>query len=80
MCTEHLAIKLTPSIDEALIKRAHEAARMQGTSVNQMVCDYLQQLTTANELDAVIEELRQTSGKGRRKGWKFNHNVLHERA
>lgn len=72
-------MNLTLSIDEALIRRAREAARLQGKSVNQMVREYLQQLTSASELDAVVEEFRRSSGQGRRSGWSFKRDELHER-
>jgi hypothetical protein len=72
-------MNLTLSIDDKLLEQAREAARAQGKSVNQMVREYLEQISAAGDLESEIEEFRRTSGTGHRKGWKFNRDELHER-
>jgi Family of unknown function (DUF6364) len=72
-------MNLTLSIDDKLLEQAREAARAQGKSVNQMVREYLEQISAAGDLANEIEEFRRTSGTGHRKGWKFNRDELHER-
>ena len=72
-------MNLTLSIDKDLLERARRAARAQGKSVNQLVREYLEQLTSMRDLEAELEEFRATSGTGQRRGWRFNRDELHER-
>ncbi|MFQ5661396.1 MAG: DUF6364 family protein [Gammaproteobacteria bacterium] len=72
-------MNLTLSIDKKLLERARKAAQAQGKSVNQLVREYLEQLSAAENLDKALLDFRQTSGTGHRKGWKFNRDELHER-
>jgi replicative DNA helicase len=74
-------MNLTLSIDERLVKEARRAARAMGKSLNQMVRDYLEQLTARNGPQRDIEEIRKLSseGKGRSRGWRFNRSDLHDR-
>lgn len=72
-------MNLTLSIDKALLERARKAARAQGKSVNQLVREYLEQLSSSGDLEAALEDFRKTSGLGHRKGWRFNRDELHER-
>lgn len=77
--TLSVAMNLTLSIDKELLSRAREAARAQGKSVNQMVREYLEELTTARELEAELAEFHATCRTGDRRGWKFDREELHER-
>jgi len=72
-------VNLTLSIDKKLLERARKAAQAQGKSVNQLVREYLEQLSTAENLDNALEDFRKTSGTGHRKNWRFNRDELHER-
>ena len=72
-------MNLTLSIDEKLLERAREAARAQGKSVNQLVREYLEKLSAAENLENALEEFRRTSGTGHRKSWQFHRDELHER-
>ena len=73
-------MNLTLSIDEKLLERARVAAQAQGKSVNQLVREYLEQLSDAKNLESALEDFRKTSGLGHRKNWRFNRDELHERA
>ena len=57
-------------------------AEANGTSLNQLVRDYLEELTSQSDPEAEIEELRRLSleSHGRSRGWKFNREEIHERA
>lgn len=72
-------MNLTLSVDDTLLERARIAAQAQGKSVNQLVREYLEQLSGQDNVDALLETFRQTSGKGHSKGWQFNRDSLHER-
>ena len=72
-------MNLTLSIDEKLLERARKAARAQGKSVNQLVREYHEQLSAAENLENALEDFRKTSGTGHRRDWRFNRDELHER-
>lgn len=74
-------MNITLSIDEAVVEKARKLAAARGTSVNQMVRDYLESLVRPHRPDAFGKELRRLTaeGKGRSKGWRFNRESLHER-
>jgi replicative DNA helicase len=74
-------MNLTLSIDERLVKEARRAARAMGKSLNQVVRDYLEQLTARNDPQRDIEEIRRLSdeGQGRSRGWRFHRSELHGR-
>ncbi|HEX5718655.1 MAG TPA: MerR family transcriptional regulator [Thermoanaerobaculia bacterium] len=54
-------------------------AESMGTSIDQLVRDYLERLTSQQDLDQEMEELRRLSGLGDSRGWKFNRDEIHER-
>ena len=67
------------TIDEQLVQEAQKVAESLGTSVDQLVRDYLQKLTSEQDVDEEMEELRRLSGQGDSQGWKFNRDEIHER-
>jgi hypothetical protein len=74
-------MNLTLSIDERLVKEARRAARARGKSLNQLIREYLEQLTARDNPRREVEELRRLSaeGRGRSRGWRFNRDEVHER-
>jgi Family of unknown function (DUF6364) len=75
------AMNLTLSIDDRLVQQARKMAEAKGTSLNQLIRDYLEDLTSQSDPEAEIEELRRLSlgSQGRSKGWKFNREEIYER-
>ena len=75
-------MNLTLSIDGRLLEEAREVARSMGTSVNQIVREHLEQLTSRDEAERDVEELRRLSAQaeGRSRGWKFDREEIHERS
>ena len=73
-------MNLTLSIDQELLERARAAARAQGKSVNQLVREYLEELTVIQELDDDLARFRASSRTGHSQGWKFDREELHERS
>ena len=74
-------MNVTLSIDEDLMRRARQRAQALGTSVNQMVREYLEQVAGASDPAADADEFRRLSelSRGNRRGWKFSREELHER-
>ena len=81
MCTYYVYVNVTLSIDEEVIRRARSRAEALGTSVNQLIRDYLEQLagkTDPSQHAAEFERLSRLA-QGNSGGWKFNRDELHER-
>lgn len=72
-------MNLTLSIDEEILKNARAAAQSKGTSVNEMVREYLQQFSTQEDIERSIAQFHKTSGLGDRDSWKFDREELYER-
>ena len=83
------------AIDDHLAQEARKVAESRGMSVEQLVLDFLERLTSEQSLDEEMAELRRLStaaqfkaelqrlsaeGKGHSKGWKFNRDEIHERS
>ena len=74
-------MNLTLSIDDDVIREASRRAEALGTSVNQLVREYLEQLagkSDPNEDAAEFERLSRLA-QGNSRGWKFNREELHRR-
>ena len=81
MRTYAVIVNITLSVDDNVLQRARRHAERLGTSVNQLVRDYLEQIAGKSEVEedaAEFERLSSISG-GRSKGWKFDRDELHER-
>ncbi len=50
-------VKITLSIDDRVVATARRIAATRGTSLNQLICDYLEELTRVNDAEAVIDQL-----------------------
>ncbi|HUF51393.1 MAG TPA: DUF6364 family protein [Longimicrobiales bacterium] len=75
-------MNLTLSVDERVVERARSVAEAMGTSLNQLIRDYLESLAGGDDLEADLAELRELTraAKGRSRGWKFDRDELHGRA
>ncbi|HEX8814267.1 MAG TPA: DUF6364 family protein [Terriglobales bacterium] len=76
----HVLMNLTLSVDEQTVARARKKAEALGTSLNQMVRDYLQKLAGGDDAEKSIEEFRRLSGQRDSRGWRFNRDEIHERS
>jgi len=74
-------MNVTLSIDDQVMKEARRRAEAMGTSVNQLVRDFLGQFAgqTDPEADAAEFERLSRAAKGNSRGWKFNREELHDR-
>lgn len=75
-------MNLTLSVDERLVKEARRVASAMGKSLNQLVREYLEELTAVHDARSDIEEMRHLTakGQGRSLGWRFDREEIHERA
>ena len=73
-------MNVTLSINEQVVARARRIASVRGTSLNQLIRDYLEDLTRPGDLAAVIEELNTlwAGSTGRSQG-AWTREDLHER-
>jgi hypothetical protein len=74
-------VNITLSIEDEVVQEARRHAEAIGTSVNQLVREYLEQLAGKTDPEADAKEFEQLSraSKGDSRGWKFNREELHER-
>ncbi len=81
MRTYYLLMNLTRSVAEEIVKAARRRAEAMGTSVNQLVREYLEQLAGKPDRTALVAEFRELTrtASGNSRGWKFNREEIHER-
>jgi antitoxin component of RelBE/YafQ-DinJ toxin-antitoxin module len=74
-------MNITLSIDDEVIQRARRRAEVLGTSVNQLVRDYLEQIAGKADPNEDVAEFEKLSrlAQGNSHGWKFDREELHER-
>jgi hypothetical protein len=75
-------MNITLSADEKLIARAREYARAQGTTLNQLVRDYLERVTNGLDPERAAQEfleLSRTHAGRSEPGFRFDRNAIHER-
>lgn len=74
-------MNVTLSVDDEVIFRARRQAEALGTSVNQLVREYLEELAGKADPNEDADELERLSklAHGDSRGWKFNREELHDR-
>ena len=74
-------MNVTLSINDDVLLRARAQADRLGTSVNQLVREYLEQLAGKTDPSAVADEFEQLSARsmGNSNGWIFSRDEVHER-
>jgi hypothetical protein len=74
-------MNITLSVEDEVIHNARRRAEALGTSVNQLVRDYLAHLAGETDAAAAAAEFERLSrsARGNSRGWKFNREELHER-
>ena len=79
--TYYVFMNVTLSVDDGVIQEARRRAEAMGTSVNQLVREYLEQLAekTDPKADAAEFERLSRAAQGNVRGWKFNREELHDR-
>ena len=71
----------TLNLDERLVEEARRVAAAMGKSVNQLVREYLEQITSKATVEEDIAELRRLSreSRGDSRGWSFDRDEIHGR-
>jgi hypothetical protein len=79
--TYHVGVNVTLSLDDKLLERARRLAARRGISLNQMIRDYLSEITADVTPDELIAELDVlwAEGRGDSQGWRYNREELHDR-
>jgi len=74
-------VNVTLSIDDEVIRRARRRAEAMGTSVNQLIRDYLENFSGKSDAAADAAEFERLSraAQGDSRGWKFDREELHRR-
>jgi hypothetical protein len=74
-------MNLTLSVDDEIVEAARRHAEALGTSVNQLVREFLERLAGKSDLETAAAEFREISRnpQGNSRGWKFNREEIHER-
>ena len=82
MPTYYVDVNLTLSLDDKLLNRARRLAARRGLSLNQMIRDYLSEVTAESSPQELVDELDSlwAEGRGDSRGWRFNRDELHDRA
>lgn len=81
MRTYYVYMNVTLAMDDQLILEARRRAEAMGTSVNQLVRQYLEQFVGKADPNGGAAEFERLSGlaQGNSSGWKFNREELHDR-
>jgi hypothetical protein len=73
-------MNVTLSIDDQTLVRARQLAQQRGTSLNQLVRDYLESLTAGDPAEVVAElERAWQEEEGDSGGWKWNRGEVYDR-
>ena len=82
MPTYYVDVNLTLSLDDKLLDRARRLAARRGLSLNQMIRDYLSEVTGEPSPQELVDELDSlwAESRGDSRGWRFNREELHDRA
>ncbi len=81
MFTYYDFMNVTLAVEDEVVQEARHRAEALGTSVNQLVREYLEQLAGRTDPAADAAEFARLSreSQGNSRGWKFNREELHER-
>ena len=75
-------MNVTLSVEDEVVRRARHTARSMGTSLNQIIRDYLEELAGRSSAEDDVREVRELSTRsdGHSRGWKFDRQEIHERS
>lgn len=72
-------MNITLSVDEKTIIEARKVAASMGKSLNQIIREDLERLTSKQSRITALDEFKALAGQGNSKGWRINRDELHER-
>ena len=81
MRTYYVYMNITLSVDDEVVRIARKRAEAMGTSINQMVREYLEDMAGKSDAEARAEEFSRLSrlSRGDSNGWKWNREEIYER-
>jgi hypothetical protein len=73
-------VNVTLSVSSKIIEKARRRVEAMGTSVNQLVREYLEQIAGEVDAEADAKEFQRLSldSQGNSHGWRFNRDMLHQ--
>ena len=75
------AVNVTLSVDDRVVREARRIAALRGTSLNQLVRDFLDELTRVDDVESVIVQLDALwADEGYRSRGPWTREELHERS
>jgi len=79
--TYYVYMNITLSVDDEVVRIARKRAEAMGTSINQMVREYLEDMAGKSDAEARAEEFSRLSrlSRGDSNGWKWNREEIYER-
>ena len=74
-------VNITLSVEDEIVRKARRRAEQLGTSVNQLVREYLEQFAGKSDSLRDADEFRRLSNasQGNSNGWKFDREEAHDR-
>ena len=74
-------MNITLSVEDQVVRRARRVASAMGKSLNQLIREYLEHLTSEGDPERDVKELRQLSkeSRGHSRGWTFDRDEIHAR-
>ena len=79
--TYHVSMNVTLSVDTRVLAEARRIAAIRGTSLNQLIRDYLHDLTRHDDVEASVRQLEQMwSTETARSQGPWTREELHERS
>jgi hypothetical protein len=75
-------MNITLSVEDEVVRRARRTAQSMGTSLNQIIRDYLEELAGRSSAEDDVREVRELSARagGHSRGWRFDRQEIHERS
>jgi hypothetical protein len=80
--TYYVVVNVTLSLEERLLERARRLAARRGVSLNQMIRDYLAEVTGERSPEDLVKELETlwAANGGDSRGWQYDRAELHDRS
>jgi hypothetical protein len=72
-------MNITLSVDEKIVMEARKVAASLGKSLNELIREDLERLTSKSHRNEDFGEFKSLKGQGDSRGWKFDRDELHER-
>jgi len=72
-------MNITLSVDEKIVTEARKVAASMGKSLNELIREDMERLTSKYRRENDLTEFKNLSGQGNSNGWHFDREKLYER-